>query len=88
MPHLGLTVAPASDVAGSGNKGVVVTSVDPEGPAADHGLETGDIILNAGGKAVSSAGDLRAALSEAKTDGKHDVLMKVKTSQATKFVAG
>ena len=88
VPHLGLTVAPASDVAGSGNKGVVVTSVDPEGPAADHGLETGDIILNAGGKAVSSAGDLRAALSEAKTDGKHDVLMKVKTSQATKFVAG
>jgi serine protease Do len=87
MPHLGLTVAPAGEVAGSGDKGVVVTSVDADGPAADHGLQTGDIILDVGGKAVSSAGDIRNALSAAKTDGKHDVLMKVKTSQATKFVA-
>jgi serine protease Do len=84
---LGLTVAPAGEVAGSGNKGVVVTGVDPDGPAADHGLQTGDIILDVGGKAVSNSGDMRKALSEAKADGKHDVLMKVKTSQATKFVA-
>jgi serine protease Do len=87
MPHLGLTVAPAGEVAGSGDRGVVVTSVDPDGPAADHGLQTGDVILDVGGKAVRSAGDIRSALSEAKNDGKHDVLMKVKTSQATKFVA-
>jgi serine protease Do len=87
VPHLGLTVAPASDVAGSGDKGVVVTSIDPEGPAADHGLQTGDVILDLGGKVVSSGGDIRKALSEAKADGKHDVLMRVKTSQATKFVA-
>jgi len=87
IPHLGLTVAPATDVAGSGDSGVVVTGVDPDGTAADHGLQTGDVILNVGGKAVSSAGDIRNAVSEAKSDGKHDVLMKVKTSQATKFVA-
>lgn len=87
MPHLGLTVAPAGEVAGSGDRGVVVTSVDPDSPAADHGLQTGDIILDVGGKAVSSADDIRSAVSEAKNDGKHDVLMKVKTSQATKFVA-
>jgi serine protease Do len=87
VPHLGLTVAAAAEVAGSGDKGVVVTNVDPEGSAADHGLQTGDIILDVGGKTVSSASDIRKALSEAKTEGKHDVLMKVKTSQATKFVA-
>ena len=52
-----------------------------------EGVELGDVILDVGGKAVRSAGDIRSALSEAKNDGKHDVLMKVKTSQATKFVA-
>lgn len=87
VPHFGLTVVPAVEVAGSGDKGLVVTSVDPEGTAADHGLQTGDVILDVGGKAVSGAGDIRNAVSEAKNDGKRDVLMKVKTSQATKFVA-
>ena len=87
LPHLGLTVAPANDVAGSGGKGVVVTAIDPEGAAAEHGFETGDVILDVGGKAVSDAGDVRAALSEAKSQGKHDVLMRVKTAQAMKFVA-
>jgi serine protease Do len=87
IPHLGLTVAPAGQVAGSGDKGVVVTSVDPNGTAAEHGLETGDVILDVSGKLVGSAGDVRTALADAKADGKHDVLMRVRTSQVTKFVA-
>ena len=33
-PRLGLRLAPAGDVEGAGDKGVVVTAVDPEGPAA------------------------------------------------------
>jgi serine protease Do len=87
IPHLGLTVAPAGQVAGSGDKGVVVTSIDPNGTAAEHGLETGDVILDVSGKLVGSAGDVRTALADAKADGKHDVLMRVRTSQVTKFVA-
>src|SRR5262249_58487269 len=51
--HLGLTLAPAGSVAGSGSKGVVVTAVDPDGPAAERGVKTGDVILEVGGKAVS-----------------------------------
>jgi serine protease Do len=86
-PHLGLTLAPAGDVDGAGQKGVVVTSVDPEGSAAEHGLQGGDIILNVGGKAVANAGDVRSALKEANANGKHSVLMQVKTADATKFVA-
>jgi serine protease Do len=86
-PHLGLSLAPAGDVEGAGQKGVVVTSVDPEGPAAEHGLQTGDIILNVGGKAVANAGDVRSALTEANSNGKHSVLMQVKTADATRFVA-
>jgi serine protease Do len=87
VPHLGLSLAPANDVAGSGDKGVVVTGVDPAGPAAEQGLQTGDVILDVGGKVVANVGDLRQALSEAKSHGKHDVLMRVKTGGATRFVA-
>ncbi|WP_213774315.1 Do family serine endopeptidase [Bradyrhizobium sp. dw_78] len=86
-PHLGLQLAPAGEVAGSGDKGVVVTSVDPAGPAAEHGFRTGDVILNVGGNIVSNAADVRAALNAAKESGKHSVLMRVKTADATRFVA-
>jgi serine protease Do len=86
-PHLGLRVAPAGEVEGAGEKGVVVTAIDPEGPAAEHGLQTGDIILNVGGKAVSNTADVRSALRAAEASGKHSVLMHVKTADAMRFVA-
>jgi serine protease Do len=85
--HLGLSVAPANEVAGSGDKGVVVTGVDPDGPAAERGMQTGDVILDVGGKTVSTAGDIREALSKAKADGKRDVLMRVKSADNTRYVA-
>jgi serine protease Do len=87
VPYLGLMLAPANEVAGSGDKGVVVTGVDPNGPAAEQGLRTGNVVLDVGGKAVGSVDDVRNALIDAKSHGKHDVLMRVKTGDATKFVA-
>ena len=87
VPQLGLSVAPATEVSGAGGKGVVVTAVDPDGPAAEHGLQEGNVILEVGGKAVADAGDVRKALSEAKAQGKHDVLVRVKVGSATRFVA-
>jgi serine protease Do len=87
VPHLGVAVAPAGEVAGAGSQGVVVTNVDPDGPAAEHGVKSGDVILDVGGKSVSNIRDLRQALSQAKSDGKHDVLMRVKTSDNTHFIA-
>jgi serine protease Do len=86
-PHLGLNVAPAREVDGAGDKGAVVMAVDPDGPAAEHGLKTGDVILNVGGNAVSNAGDVRSALVQAKADGKKSVLMQVKTADTTRYVA-
>ena len=74
-------------MAGSGDKGLVVTGIDPAGPAAEQGLQTGDVILDVGGKAVANVGDVRNALTEAKSQGKHDVLMRVKTADGTRFVA-
>jgi serine protease Do len=87
VPHLGLSLAPASDVAGAGGKGVAVVGVDPDGPAAEHGFTTGDIILDVGGKTVGNVSDVRKALTEAKANGRHDVLMRVKTANATRFIA-
>ncbi|MBO0754041.1 MAG: trypsin-like peptidase domain-containing protein, partial [Bradyrhizobiaceae bacterium] len=44
-PQLGLTLAPAASVNGQGTPGVIVTDVDPNGPAAERGVHAGDIIL-------------------------------------------
>jgi serine protease Do len=86
-PRLGLTLAPASEVGGAGSQGVAVTAVDPNGPAAEHGVETGDVILDVGGKAVSKPGDVRQALADLNKEGKHMVLMRVKSGDGLKFVA-
>ena len=65
VPKLGLTLAPRSKVAGSDGSGVVVTAVDPNGVAADHGFRVGDVILDVSGKSVSSPADVRRQISEA-----------------------
>ena len=87
VPYLGLMLAPANEVAGSGSTGVVVTGIDPNGAAAEQGLQTGNVILDVGGKTVTNPGDVRNALIDAKKQGKRDVLMRVKTGDATKFIA-
>jgi len=85
-PRLGLSMAPAKSVAGSGDIGVVITDVKPEGPAAERGLKSGDVILEVAGKTVSTPADVRDAFAAARTEGKGVVLMRVKTEQGTRFV--
>jgi len=87
VPRLGLTLAPAKQVAGSGDEGVVVTAIDPDGPAASRGFKTGDVILEAAGKAVSVPSDVSKAIAEARRDGKRSILVRVKSSGGTRFVA-
>jgi serine protease Do len=87
VPHLGLTLAPADRVAGAGDKGLVVTGIDPDGAAAEHGLQTGDVILDVGGSAVSNVRQVRKALTEAKSQGRTNVLMRVKSGNGTRFIA-
>jgi serine protease Do len=86
-PRLGLTLAPANEVGGVGSEGVAVTAVDPNGAAAQHGVETGDVILDVGGKAVAKPADVRQALANLTKEGKRTVLMRVKSGESTKFVA-
>jgi len=86
-PRLGLTLAPAAQVAGSGAEGVVVTNVDPSGPASERGVKTGDVILDVGGKAVATPDDVRDAIGDAHKNGKRTVLLRMKSNDTTKFVA-
>jgi serine protease Do len=86
-PHLGLSLAPASQVAGSDAQGLVITGVEQDSPAAEQGLQTGDVILSAGGKTVSSVSELRKVLADAHKEGRSNVLMRVKSGNGTRFVA-
>jgi serine protease Do len=81
-PRLGLSLAP-----GGNEPGVVIAEVDPSGPAADFGFRPGDVILDVSGKTVATPADVRKALGEARAEGKHSVLMRVKSEQGTRFVA-
>ena len=66
---------------------MVVTGVDTSGVAAEHGFSTGDVILEIGGKTVSTPGDVRNAIGVARKDGRKNVLMRVKSGDNTRFVA-
>jgi serine protease Do len=85
-PRLGLSLAPAK-ASGAGDQGVVVTAVDPDGPAAEQGIQAGDVIMNVGGTSVSTPGDVQKQLGQLQKAGKHAVLMRVKSGDATRFVA-
>jgi serine protease Do len=87
LPELGLTLVPSSKVSGSGNEGVVVTTINAGGVAAEHGLQIGDIILEVGGKTVSTPAEVRKSLADARSEGKHTVLFRVKSGDGMKFVA-
>jgi serine protease Do len=86
VPAVGLRLAPAASVAGAGEKGVVVTSVEPGSPAADRGFKEGDVILEVAGSPVANVADVRKALSGAKSDGRRSVLLRVKSGEASRFV--
>ncbi len=87
LGKLGLTLAPATRVAGAGGEGVVVTGIDGSGVAAEHGFAIGDVILEVAGKSVSSPADVRKVIASARTDGKRTVLLRVKKGDITRFVA-
>ena len=62
-------------------------AVDPNGAASEQGFQTGDVILEVGGKKVAKPADVHGVLDEAQKDGKRTVLLRVKSGDATKFVA-
>ena len=64
-----------------------MTAVADGGVAAEHGFQVGDVILDVGGKTVAAPSDVRKSLADARKEGKHAVLFRVKSGEGTKFVA-
>ncbi len=70
-----------------GGEGVAIADVDPNGVAADHGLQAGDVILEAGGKPVTRPSEVADAFAAAKADGHKSLLLRVKSGDAVRFLA-
>ena len=87
LASLGLSLAPAASVPGAGKEGVVIAEIDPDGVAAQKGLKVGDVIVEAGGHAVSKPSDITSVMSDAKKDGHKAVLLRVKGAEGMRFVA-
>ena len=87
LSSYGLELAPAAAVPGAGKTGVVVADIDPDGAGAQKGLRTGDVILEAAGKPVSTPAQVVAAIKDARAEGQKAVLLRVKSGDATRFVA-
>jgi serine protease Do len=66
---------------------VVVTSVDPDGAAAERGVRSGDVIVEIAGKPVASVTDVKQAVADARDQGRRSVLMRLKSGEGTRFVA-
>ncbi len=84
---LGLKLAPASAVSGAGDHGVVITKISPASPAAESGLQTGDIILQVERRAVNTAADVRRIVEEVRTQSKRAVLLRIKRDGTMRFIA-
>ncbi len=88
--QLGITVEPlTADVAAQlglrrNTQGLVVTEVDPSGPAAEAGIQTDDVILEVNRQPVKSAAELRAAL---RRSGARPALLLVNRDGRSLFIA-
>jgi serine protease Do len=86
---LGLSVQPLmpDDAAqlglSRGTRGLMVQAIDPTGPAAESGIQAGDVIVEVNRQPVGSADDLRGALRKS---GSRPVLLLINRGGQTHFV--
>jgi serine protease Do len=69
-------------------KGVVITQVDPQSPAAKRGIKVGDVIVEAGQDTVSSLADIEASIEKIRKAGRKAVLLRIEDAKGDlRFVA-
>ena len=69
-----------------GAKGVVVVTVERDSPAAERGIQPGDVILEVGQEAVTNPADVQKRLEALKKDGKKSTLLLVTRADEQRFV--
>ncbi len=68
-------------------KGVVVTEVQANGPAADKNVRPGDVIVEVSQQEVASPAEVAAKIQKARDEGKKSVLMLVDRQGDLRFLA-
>lgn len=82
LTEFGMTVTPSDD----GN-GVVIAELDPDGTAAERGIQVGDVIVRVQDRDVASAEDITAAVAAAAEDGRGAALFQLRSDEQNRFVA-
>jgi len=91
--QLGLGVAAITDTLreefgiAEGAKGVLVTEVSGDGPAADKGIRPGDIIVEVSQEEIASPSQIKAKVAEAQEQGRRSILLLVEREGDLRFVA-
>jgi serine protease Do len=89
---LGLKVAPVSQdlkdkfQLQDGQKGVVITDVSPNTPAADRGLKAGDVIVEVQQGPINSPGDVQKQVDAARKADRKFVLMLIQREGGMQYV--
>ncbi len=89
---LGLSLAPITDELrtkykiGADAKGVVVTDVAGDGPAASRGIKPGDVIVEVQQQAVSSPEDVQKRLDQFREQDRRTVLLLVQSGDGMRWV--
>ncbi|PWE17036.1 protease Do [Marinicauda salina] len=70
-----------------GDRGLIVTGVGNDSQAAEKGIRPGDLLLEAGGRDVSTVEEFRAAADEARERGRNALLVLVASQGGVRYVA-
>ncbi|WP_319529346.1 Do family serine endopeptidase [uncultured Cohaesibacter sp.] len=82
VQEFGFELQPAQE-----EEGVEIVEISPDGVAAEKGLSRGDIILEAGGKKITSVEEFEKQISEAKNSSRRTLLLQLKRQSNIQFVA-
>ena len=92
LAGLGMKVATITDALRQkfqlpeGQKGVVITDIDPNGRAFERGLRPGDVVAEVQQSEIATTAELQARIAEARRGGHASVLMLVQNSEGMHWV--
>lgn len=69
------------------DEGVVVSSIDQNGPAYRKGIRSGDVIIEVGGVEIQSLRDVLDGIRSAEDQARKSVLIRVRSGEQQRFVA-
>lgn len=87
VKSLGMSLTSAALAGGDGQKGALITEIDPDSEAASKGIQQGDVIVEVAGIEVNSPSDVTRGVKKAKRMGRKAVLLRIKTGERQRYLA-